>query len=271
MNFYLTILGSGAALPIGARRCSGQMVNAGGLKILIDCGEATQDRIRHNHIKLQSISTILISHLHGDHFFGLPGLLSTMHLCGRHEPITIVAPRGAKEAIGTFFELTGNHVDYPIEWHELDFDEGSRRVIESARCTVDAFPIYHSVPTYGYRLTIPRAGGPLSYVYCCDTCYDERLLPFIADAHLLCLECTFSNEFEPLAAQRQHLTAGQAGRLARMANAKHLLLTHISARFRDPQPLLEQARAEFENTLVAADNMRLEIRGNGLLLNDATH
>ena len=99
MNVFLTILGSGAALPTGNRRCSAQVLNIRGFKLLIDCAEGTQDRIRQNHIKLQSLNTIIISHLHGDHFFGLQGLLSTMHLCGRTEPVTIIAPLGAREVI----------------------------------------------------------------------------------------------------------------------------------------------------------------------------
>jgi len=263
MNMFVTILGSGAALPIGARRCSAQVLNIAGFKLLIDCAEATQDRIRYNHLKLQSLSTILISHLHGDHFFGLPGLLSTMHLCGRTEPVTIVAPRGARQVIETTFDLTGNHIAFDIDWRELDFDEGLHRVFECRRCTVDAFPLDHSVPDYGFRITevppLSARRAPLVYAYCCDTAYDERILPHIAGADLLCLECTFSNEYERLAAERKHLTAGQAGRLARLAGVRQLLLTHISARFREPDLLLAQAAAEFENAVVAADNMRFEV------------
>lgn len=261
MNMFVTILGSGAALPIGARRCSAQVLNIGGFKLLIDCAEATQDRIRYNHLKLQSINTIVISHLHGDHFFGLPGLLSTMHLCGRTEAVTVVAPVGARQVIETTFELTGNHIGFEVEWVEMDFDEGCRRVFENQRCTVDAFPLDHSVPDYGFRITErPRnAATPLVYAYCCDTAYDERILPYIAGADLLCLECTFSNEYERLAAERKHLTAGQAGRMARLAGVRQLLLTHISARFREPDLLLNQAREEFPNTLIAADNQRYDI------------
>lgn len=272
MHMFVTILGSGAALPIGARRCSAQVLNIGGFKLLIDCAEYTQDRIRYNHLKLQSISTIVISHLHGDHFFGLPGLLSTMHLCGRTEPVFIAAPKGARQVIETTFELTGNHVDFPIEWEEMDFSEGRRRIFENQRCTVDAFLLDHSVPDYGFRFTErPRNDAePLTYAYCCDTAYDERILPHIEGADLLCLECTFSNEYERLAAERKHLTAGQAGRLARMAGVKQLLLTHISARYREDEPLISQARAEFENCLLAADNMRLPISHTPLQPTDLT-
>ncbi len=277
MNIFITILGSGAALPTGRRHCAAQLLNIGGFKMLLDCAEGTQDRIRQNHIKLQSISTIVISHLHGDHFFGLAGLLSTMHLCGRTEPMTVVAPLGAREVIETTFRLTGNHIGFDIEWVEMDFSEGCRRVFENKRCTVEAFPIVHSVPTYGFRITSevglrkPELDGAtanpelrtLTYVYCCDTVYTEAMLPYIADADLLCLECTFANELAELAETRFHLTAGQAGRLARMAGAKQLLLSHISARYKEPEILLQQAGEEFENSLLAADGMRIELLRNG--------
>ena len=267
MNFFVTILGSGAALPTGNRHCAAQVVNINGFKLLLDCAEGTQDRIRSNHLRLQSIGTILISHLHGDHFFGLPGLLSTMHLCGRTEPVTIVAPKGARKVIETTFALTGNHVDYELDWVELDFVEGERRVFECSRCKVDAFPLRHTVPTYGFRIVeVPRGTGDArSYVYCCDTVYDESIVPHIEGANLACLECTFANEMADLAEQRLHLTAGQAGRLAAMARVEWLLLSHISARYRESDLLLEQAHSEFENCLVAADSMRIEVACKGML------
>lgn len=120
MNMFVTILGSGAALPTGNRHCSAQMLNINGFRFLLDCAEGTQDRVRYYRLRLQSIAAVVISHLHGDHFFGLPGLLSTMHLCGRTEPVTIVAPAGARQVVETTFSLTGNHVDFPIEW-VIDF------------------------------------------------------------------------------------------------------------------------------------------------------
>ena len=266
---YLTVLGSGAALPTGRRHCSAQVINFGGFKMLLDCAEGTQDRIRHHHIKLQSISTIVISHLHGDHFFGLAGLLSTMHLCGRTEAITVVAPLGAREVVETTFRLTGNHIDYPIEWVEMDFVEGEQRVFENKYCSVDAFPIVHSVPTYGFRIATRAQNGlavpqpTLTYAYCCDTAYTEDIVPHITGADMLCLECTFANELSELATQRFHLTAGQAGRLARMAGVGHLLLSHVSARYKEPDILLEQALAEYPNSHLAYDGMYIEFNRNG--------
>lgn len=262
MNFLLTILGSGAALPTGQRHCSAQVVNIHGHKALIDCAESTQDRIRHQHIRLQSLGLIFISHMHGDHFFGLPGLLSTMHLCGRTEPIEIVAPVGARAAIEHLFDLTGNHITFPIVWHELDFVEGEQLVYDCSKFSVHAFPLLHSVPTYGFRFEQHPVGrmAPLRYAYCCDTAYSPTLLPHISDVDMLCLECTFANEMAELATQRQHLTAAQAAQLAAESNARQLLLTHISARYREPEPLISQATQIFPNTLLAADGLRLEIR-----------
>lgn len=257
MNFYLSILGSGAALPTGARHCSAQVLNLRGFKILLDCAEGTQNRIRQHHIKLQSISTIVISHLHGDHFFGLPGLLSTMHLCGRTEELTIIAPLGARKAIETLFELSGNHIAYPLRWVEISLEEGEQRVFENARCTIDAFGLRHSVPTYGYRFTQTDPVRPITYTYCCDTAYDPSLVPHLRGADLLCLECTFANEMESVAAQRFHLTAGQAASLAAQAEVPQLLLTHISARYREPELLSAQASEVFKNAILATDGMRL--------------
>ncbi|MBP3763762.1 MAG: ribonuclease Z [Bacteroidales bacterium] len=260
----LTVLGSGAALPTGHRCCSAQVLNVNGFKMLIDCAEGTQNGIRRMRFRLQSISTILISHLHGDHFFGLPGLLSTMHLCGRTEPATVVAPVGAREVIETTFRLTGNNISYPIEWHEMDFTEGLHRVFENAKCTVDAFPLTHSVPTYGFLVGDRPEGsrGRLRYAYCCDTVYTEAILPYVEGVDLLCLESTFTDEYAPLAEKRLHLTAGQAARLAAQAGARQLLLTHISARYKEPDLLLSQAQAHFPNTTVAADGLRLDLRAS---------
>lgn len=270
MNFYIKILGSGAALPTGNRRCSAQVLNINGFKLLLDCAEGTQDRIRYCHLKLQSISTIVISHLHGDHFFGLPGLLSTMHLCGRTEPVTIIAPKGAKEVITNTFELTGNHIEYETNFVEMDFTEGMQRVFENNRCTIDAFPIVHSVPTYGFRITeVPRGNNePRSYAYCCDTAYTEDIIQYIQNADLLCLESTFANDLSELAMQRLHLTAGQAGLLAQKANAGQLLLTHISARYREPELILEQAKTEFPNTIIAEDNLAVEVKAKNKTLDN---
>ena len=261
MNFYTTILGSGAALPTVARHCSGQMVNVNGFRILLDCGENTQTQINIYRQRLQSFTHICITHLHGDHFFGLPGLVSSMHLCGRKTPLDIYAPAGIAHAMTTLMEVSGSHIDFDIRYHELTHTEGCILQFENDLCRIHAFPLIHSVPTYGYLIEEkPRGKNPVRrYAYCTDTAYTETILPYIQGVNLLCLESTFNNAVAPIAAEKLHCTTSQAATLALKAEAKQLLLTHISARYKEPELLLAEATAIFPNTLLAADGAQFEV------------
>lgn len=262
MNFYTTILGSGAALPLPSRHCSAQVVNINGFRMLLDCGEGTQMQVRVYHQKLQALGTIFISHLHGDHLFGLPGLISSMHLCGRTDPIDIFAPQGIRGALLPFLEAAGSHIEFEMRIHELAHTEGCVLVFENDRCRVSAFPLVHSLPTYGFRIDEkPRGANPArSYAYCSDTAYTEAILPFIHGVNLLCVESTFSNAFASVAEEKLHCTAAQAAQLALKAEAGQLILTHISARFKEPQVLLDEAQAIFPHSILAEDGLRAEVK-----------
>ena len=263
MNFYTTILGSGAALPTIARHCSAQVVNLNGFRILLDCAENTQAQMRVYHQKLQSVGTIFITHLHGDHFFGLPGLISTMHLCGRTEPVDVYAPAGIKEVMELMMVASGSHIEFEVRYHELTHTAGSECIFENLRCRVYAFPLMHSVPTYGYLIEEkPRGKGTVRrYAYCSDTGYTEDFLPHIQGVDLLCMESTFNNAFASVANEKMHCTTSMAATLASKAGVKQLLLTHISARFKVPEELLAEAQAIFPNTIIAADGERYGIGG----------
>ena len=303
MDFNVLVLGSGAATPTFSRHCSAQLITICGSRILVDCGESTQNQLRQYHQKFQAIKTIFISHLHGDHFFGLPGLLSTMHLCGRTEPLTVYAPVGAKAAIELLFEVSATKVNYELNFVEIDVDQPTV-IHQDKGFQVTAFPLHHSVTTYGFlfredppllnlrpkmrdqydmtnddcirvkngedlvladgtvipndQLTLPRR-LPRSYAYCCDTSFDESLIPILAGVDLLCLESTFDNAFSTLAEERCHLTAEKAATLAAKAGVRQLLLTHFSARYREIEPLMGEALAVFPDTLCAADGTRYDI------------
>lgn len=149
MGFFVTILGSGASMPTGHRSCSAQVVNVEGYKILIDAGESVQNQMRKAHLKMQSIETVLISHLHGDHFFGLPGLISSMHLCGRTEPLNIYAPNGLQEVLETIFRVSKTQLNFPINYCAL-CAEDKHIVMENQKCRIFSFPIYHSIEAYGF-------------------------------------------------------------------------------------------------------------------------
>ena len=261
MNFYTTILGSGAALPTVARHCSGQVVNVNGYRMLLDCGENTQTQLRVYHQKMQGISDICITHLHGDHFFGLPGLVSSMHLCGRTQPVNVYAPVGIREAMDLLMKVSGSHIGFELNYHELSFGEGMEMLFENGLCRVYAFPLVHSVPTYGYLVEEKPRGKnpPRRFAYCTDTTYTSSILPFIEGVNLLCMESTFDKSFSSVAQEKLHCTTEMAATMAQQAHVAQLLLTHISARFKEPQKLLDEAQEVFPNTLIAADGESYEV------------
>lgn len=149
MSFELTILGSGAAVPTLNRATTAQYVNCHQRHILIDCGEGTQVQLRKFKIKLQQLSLILISHLHGDHVFGLAGLLSTMHLLGRDKGITIIGPEGIKSFLTNQFNSIGIKSLFEVNFIELT--ENSSGIVFEDKCIcIRNFPLKHRVATHGY-------------------------------------------------------------------------------------------------------------------------
>lgn len=184
-----------------------------------------------------------------------------MHLCGRKAPLDIYAPAGIANAMTTLMEVSGSHIEFDIRYHELTHTEGCLPLFENDLCRIHAFPLVHSVPTYGYLIEEkPRGKNPVRrYAYCTDTAYTETILPFIQGVNLLCLESTFNNAFAPVAAEKLHCTTSQAATLALKAEAKQLLLTHISARYKEPELLLAEATAIFSNTLLASDGAQFEV------------
>lgn len=151
MNFELTILGSGSAVPTPKRNPSSQFINCHNRKILIDCGEGTQFQIRKFKIKLQSIQIILISHLHGDHYFGLAGLLSTMNLLGRNNGLTIYGPEGLEKILRSQLKIGDSKFAFDIDFKTLYGNE--REIIfEDNKIEIHAFPLKHKIPTNGFLI-----------------------------------------------------------------------------------------------------------------------
>lgn len=149
MDFTVTILGSGAALPTAGRHCSSQIVNINGFRMLVDCGESTQNQMRVYHQRIQSFGHIFISHLHGDHIFGLPGLLASMSMLGRVDPVVIFAPAGLKEALDKMLQVSDTHLNYELQVVDLTADN-PQLIYENEKCRVTTFPLEHSVPCYGF-------------------------------------------------------------------------------------------------------------------------
>ncbi len=145
----LTILGCYAATPRTLTNPTSQVLEIKNHMFLIDCGEGTQVQLRKHKIKFSRISHIFISHLHGDHFFGLPGLISTFRLLGRDKELHVYGPKGIKEAITLLLKLGNSWTNYPLYFHELTSDE-SEVVYEDDKVSVKTIPLNHRVYTNGY-------------------------------------------------------------------------------------------------------------------------
>lgn len=151
MNFTITILGSGSAVPTATRNPSSQYVECSGRTILIDCGEGTQMQFRKFGLKYQKVDFILISHLHGDHYFGLVGLLSTMHMMGRTRAIDIYGPKGLKDIIEIQLHAAGSRLSFGVNIHEIE-PETNGVLVEDDKIKVSYFPLAHKIPTSGFLI-----------------------------------------------------------------------------------------------------------------------
>ncbi|OKL40306.1 ribonuclease Z [Pontibacter flavimaris] len=149
MDFELRILGSSSATPSANRHHTAQVLTLGNQHHLIDCGEGTQMQLMLYRIKHQRICSIYISHLHGDHYFGLPGLLSTMHLQGRQSPLHLFGPPGLSEILSLQFKYSGTNLNFKLIFHELD-TTSYKKIFEDKSITVHTIPMEHRVPCCGF-------------------------------------------------------------------------------------------------------------------------
>ena len=295
MSLELTILGFNSAVPTAYTYPTSQLLNIAERYFLIDCGEGTQVQLRKAKAKFNRINHIFISHLHGDHVFGLIGLISTLQLLGRDTPLYIHGPKGIEEFIMVQLRLTESTNTFEIIFNELSSKE-SVLVFEDDKVEVYTIPLSHRVYTNGYlfrekpkqrKLNIDAISqypeieicdyqnlkngkdfiledgtiidnedltfdGPraLSYAYCSDTRYKTDIIPIIRGVDLLYHESTFLHEAKELATYTGHSTAKEAGMIARNAKVGKLVLGHFSNRYHDYNVLLEEAKLEFENTVL---------------------
>jgi ribonuclease Z len=145
----LTILGCYAATPRTLTNPTAQVLEINNHIILIDCGEGTQVELRRRKVKFSRINHIFISHLHGDHFFGLPGLISTMRLLGREKELHVYGPKGIKEAITLLLKLGDSWTNYPLLFHELK-SKDPELVFEDKNISVTTIPLNHRIYTNGF-------------------------------------------------------------------------------------------------------------------------
>ena len=145
----LTILGSFSAYPSFKGFTTSQVLEHNGKSFLIDCGEGTQLQLRKNKIKFNSIEDIFISHLHGDHYFGLPGLILTFNLLGREKPLNIFGPKGIKELITSLMKVGKTWTNYKLNFTELNSIK-PEIILNKNNFTVTTIPLYHGIYTNGF-------------------------------------------------------------------------------------------------------------------------
>lgn len=148
-TFELTILGSSSATPTATRNPTSQLLNIAERYFLIDCGEATQIQLRRFKCRFQKIDHLFISHLHGDHFLGLPGLLASMHLLGRKQELVIYGPPALEEIITLINRQSDTTLNYPIRYVHTS-DQGLNLLYEDNKVEVFSFPLKHRIPTTGF-------------------------------------------------------------------------------------------------------------------------
>lgn len=298
-RFEVNILGCGSATPTVQHFPSSQVVNLRDKLYMIDCGEGTQLQFRKQKLPFNRLNHIFISHLHGDHCFGLIGFLSTLALLGRVGTVHVHAHADLEKILRPQLDYFCR--DNPYEVKIEPFDTTKNEVIfEDRSLTVTSIPLMHRVPCAGFRfdeqakeahlipdmikfynipvkklqyikkgadfitedgsviansrLTKP-AEQPRSYAYCSDTAYSERIVPIIEGVDLLYHEATFANSEIIRASETGHSTAAQAAQIAKLANVKKLMLGHFSARYTDNTVLLNEAKAIFENTILANEGL----------------
>ncbi len=303
MSFSIKILGSNSAIPAYGRNHSSQHLTVHNQHYLIDCGEGTQLQLLKCKLKISKINYIFISHLHGDHYLGLQGLLSSMHLLGRTKILELFGPPGTAEIITLQLKYSKTILNYHINFHEILYDSFCQ-IHEDKLLKVYSIPLKHKIDCAGFLfrekpkprriikeklpddltvkeivnlkkgMDITDTNGKVkyknsdltkeprpmrSYAYCTDTKYDEGIIPHIKGVDILYHETTFLHENENWAQTTFHSTSKQAGKIATKAEVGKLLIGHFSARYKDLDPFLVEARQEFKNTYLALEGQTFAI------------
>lgn len=289
----VTLLGTGGTQPLPERALAALAVSVGGGTVLLDCGEGTQTALRRWGVSAYRLHTVLLTHYHGDHILGLPGLLQTLSSLGRTAPLTVVGPAGLEAVAAPMAALAGP-LPFAVHWRQA-----GQGPFAAGPLTVTPFPLEHRVPCCGYALALPRAGrfdpgraraagipvalwsrlqagqtvegftpdqvlGPprrgLKVVYATDTRPCPAVTEAAREADLLCMDATYADDADLDKAKLYgHATCRETGALAAEAGVRRLWLTHYSAAVTDLAPGLAAAQRAYPDAVAGTDGMRLEL------------
>ena len=260
--FRVHILGCGSALPTLRHFPSSQVVEVRGKLFLVDCGEGTQIQLRRSRLRFTKIGAVFISHLHGDHCFGLIGMLSTFGLLGRTAKLTIYAPAELATLMRMQMDAFCRDLEYEVDFQAVDTTQ-HQVIYEDRSLTVETIPLEHRVKCCGYLFREkPTRNNPdltRAYAYCSDTRYMPGLHEVVKGVNTLYHESTYGEDNRLKAEKYDHSTARDAATVARDAGVGQLLLGHYSSRYEDEDVLLQEAKEIFPNSLLTDEGLVIEI------------
>jgi ribonuclease Z len=285
----LVILGTASQVPTRHRNHNGYLLRWDDETILFDPGEGTQRQMLMAGQAVTPLKRICVTHFHGDHSLGLPGILQRISLDRVPHPVAVHYPAGGQE----FFDRLRHATSF---WDNADIVASPVSAgfeVETSAGRLTALPLRHSIETYGYRLVEPPArrmlsallaehgiSGPAvgelqrtgrlgditleqvstvrlgqSFAFVMDTGLCDNVYALAEGVDMLVIESTFLTEDAELAAQVGHLTAAQAAAVAREAGVQKLVLTHFSQRYQDAGRFREEAAKEFAGPIVTAEDL----------------
>jgi ribonuclease Z len=292
----VTLLGTSSMIPTAERNHSGSLLSYKNEKILVDCGEGIQRQFRKAKISPTKITRILITHWHGDHVLGLPGLMLTLAANNYNKTLQIYGPKGTKNNIKKMFDffILRNIVKYKI----TEVEEGT--FFEDDIFILEVLPLEHGVKTLAYAFTEKDrrkinmdylrkkdvTAGPVikdlqkgkdiivngnkikakdattlvkgkKVAFVSDTRKCPNAVKIAKNADILICESTYLHELKEQAKERGHMSAKEAAQVAKQAKVKKLILTHFSQRYKNVKVLEDEARVTFKNVIAGKDLMEI--------------
>jgi len=290
----LTILGTASQVPTRYRNHNGYLLRWDGEAILFDPGEGTQRQMLMAGLAVSPLTRICITHFHGDHSLGLPGVIQRISLDKVAHPVVVNFPAGGREYYDRLRYATSFWDNADLRPEPVSARFGGRPwEAETSAGRLTALPLWHSLETYGYRLVEPDGrrmlpdrlaehgiAGPAvgelqrtgrlgavtladvsvprpgqRFAFVMDSGLCDNVFALAEGVDLLVIESTFLAEDADMAAMVGHLTAGQAAAVARESRVRTLLLTHFSQRYPDASRFLTEAREQFDGEIVIAEDL----------------
>jgi len=294
----IVFLGTSSMVPTSYRNHTAILLNFKNEHILVDCGEGTQTQFRKAKISPAKITKVLITHWHGDHVFGLPGLIQTLMACQYQKTLEIYGPKGFKKYFdrmmkafllrgdkisikvkelgeGKFFE----HNDFTLESHKLihgncigyNFIEKDRRKINLKylkKFKLQKHPILKNlqrgkdITWEGKKIKVKDATNLVKgkkISFVFDSGKTNNIPKMCKNSDLMICESTYMQDMKDIAAERNHLTNVQAAEYAKKAKVKQLVLTHFSQRYPDTKDMLKEAKKKFKDTIAAKDFLKISL------------